>query len=1097
MSIPLPTELPRHSSRGSVSGNRYLQHRDGANTVRNIAQVLCTLALLVLATQSPAAGQERSFVSMQELVKASGVTGGLVVHLGTGDGAATADLFSNHRFVVHGLYRNRDAVDAARQLIKQKKLYGQVSVQHWDRADLPYTDNLLNLLVVDDAGEVSMKEVLRVLAPHGTAFIKSGTTWQKTVKPWPADIDEWTHYLHGPDNNAVAQDDVVGVPRHVQWVSDPKFARGHEQLASVSAMVSTGGRLFSIVDMGVTADIRMPARWQLVARDAFNGLVLWTRNIDQWHSHLHSFRSGPADLPFRLVAVGSRVYMSTGDDKPVLALDAASGKVVVTYEGTEQTRQIIRVDDKLIMLAGTSQVDVRRNGPDAARRTIIAANAETGAILWRERVSANTLIPLVVSGDRVLYQTDEHLVCLALASGDEIWKTAHPVNLGKNKKTWSWASPTLTAQNDIVYVADFRSLSAVSVVDGSVLWKCSSREGFSSPPDIFVINGLMWRGYTGQRGGTDFGEGLNAVTGELEKTLATEKAWEYPTLAHARCYRPKATSRFILASRSGVEFINVDSGKVNLNHWVRGTCQYGIMPCNGLLYAPPHSCACNIKSMFRGMSALAPASLTLSNTPTNVARLEKGPAFDELAELAADATSPDDWPAFRHDNERTGSTPTKVPHKLRQAWQTKIGGRLSSPVASGGKVYVADIDAHTIHALDAAQGTPLWQFTAGGRIDSPPTVHNNRLFFGSADGWVYCVREDDGALVWRFRGAPRERRIMVRGQLESAWPVHGSVLIEDDTLVVAAGRSSYLDGGIYIYRLDPATGGQISETIIDSLDDAGDQPPGGVDLRGVLNDVLSVSDGSVYMRHLKIDFETGDDLAIGSPHLFAPTGYLDDNWWHRTYWLFGSDAVCMPPVNESGWQIWPRVGNMLPSGRILSLGTHTVFGYGRDKYPAGHSGQRRGGEQYRLFAAEKQGETLPSNKDEQHLRSFNSGRRRGLKVTERDRQGGGSSLNIHLWSQTTPIFVRSLVLADNTLFLAGPPETEDLRGNELTLMDGNKSEAVFLGKTGAALCVVEAEHGRQLAQHKLPAAPVFDGMIAAHRQLFLSLQDGSLLCFGE
>jgi len=56
---------------------------------------------------------------------------------------------------------------------------------------------------------------------------------------------------------------------------------------------------------------------------------------------------------------------------------------------------------------------------------------------------------------------------------------------------------------------------------------------------------------------------------------------------------------------------------------------------------------------------------------------------------------------------------------------------------------------------------------------------------------------------------------------------------------------------------------------------------------------------------------------------------------------------------------------------------------------------------------------------------------------------------------------------------------------------------VFLGKAGASLCVVESEHGQQLAQHELPAAPVFDGMIAARRQLFLSLQDGSLLCFGE
>ena len=32
------------------------------------------------------------------------------------------------------------------------------------------------------------------------------------------EIDEWTHYLHGPDNNAVADDTRVGPPRYMQWV---------------------------------------------------------------------------------------------------------------------------------------------------------------------------------------------------------------------------------------------------------------------------------------------------------------------------------------------------------------------------------------------------------------------------------------------------------------------------------------------------------------------------------------------------------------------------------------------------------------------------------------------------------------------------------------------------------------------------------------------------------------------------------------------------------------------------------------------------------------------------------------------------------------
>jgi len=1070
--------------------------------MQKASRLLSAVILFVLATQSWAEDMDRQTISAQEIVKTSGIKGGLIVHVGNSDGTVTADFCTNDRYVVHGLYGTIHNVDKAREYIKRRNLYGKVSVQYWDQNYLPYADNMVNLLVAESLVNISREEVMRVLVPRGVAYIKSGEGWDKTVKPWPEEIDEWTHFLHGPDNNAVAQDNIVGVPRHVQWIGHPKFARSHEQLASVSAMVSARGRIFYIVDEGLTADIRMPVRWRLVARDAFNGVILWKRAIDKWSDHLHGFRSGPPDLPFRLVAVDDRVYVPLGPDKPVTALEAATGKVMMTCKGSEHTRQIIHTGNRLIMLTGSSQVAIHMNPErkESARRSIVAADVETGGILWRKEISNETLLPLAVSGDALLYQTSKHLVCLKLTSGDEKWRIAHPVHLANPKnRMWQWASPTLTAHNGIVYVADFRSLSAISVDNGKALWECSSREGFCSPPDIFVINGMLWRGYTPRRGRADFGEGLDARTGKLAKTIATDKAWAYATLAHFRCYRAKATSRFILSSRSGVEFIDIESGKINLNHWVRGTCQYGIMPCNGLLYAPPHSCACNIKTMFRGMCALAPPGHKPSEARATSTRFEKGPAFGKTPQQAATGDQSDDWPTFRHDNERSGRTTTKVTSDLRRVWETKIGGRLSSPVASHGKVFVADIDTHTVHALGATNGMALWSFTAGGRVDSPPTIHDGMVIFGSADGWVYCVRAGDGTLVWRFRSAPEDRRIMVHGQLESAWPIHGSVLVNRAALIVAAGRSSYLDGGIHIYRLDPRTGKRLSETIVHSLDPkTSDQPAGGVDLRGVLNDILAVSGESVYMRHLKIDFETGDDLQIGPPHLFAPTGFLDDNWWHRSYWIFGSDAVCMPPVNESGWQIWPRVGNMVPSGRILSVGEEMVFGYGRDKYPGGMAGQIRGGEKYRLFATEKKAlEPLPSYKDKQHLRSFRSGQALGLKVTERDKQHGAPSLHRNLWSRPSPIFVRALVLADTTLFLAGPPELDDTRRSELIIEDAGKAEAAFLGRQGALLCVVATADGRQLAEYKLESPPVSDGMIAARGQLLVSLQNGSLVCFGK
>ena len=57
-----------------------------------------------------------------------------------------------------------------------------------------------------------------------------------------------------------------------------------------------------------------------------------------------------------------------------------------------------------------------------------------------------------------------------------------------------------------------------------------------------------------------------------------------------------------------------------------------------------------------------------------------------------------------------------------------------------------------------------------------------------------CVRTT--GLAWRFLAAPTDCRIGYFDQLESVWPVHGSVLVRDGLAYVTAGRSTYLDGGI-------------------------------------------------------------------------------------------------------------------------------------------------------------------------------------------------------------------------------------------------------------------------------------------------------------
>ena len=97
--------------------------------------------------------------------------------------------------------------------------------------------------------------------------------------------------------------------------------------------------------------------------------------------------------------------------------------------------------------------------------------------------------------------------------------------------------------------------------------------------------------------------------------------------------------------------------------------------------------------------------------------------------------------------------------------------------------------------MDAKAGNQLWSYTVGGRVDSPPTIYGALAIFGSADGWIYALRCEDGQLAWRFQAASQQRRIVSYGQLESAWPVHGSVLVQNGEVFAVAGRSSYLDGG--------------------------------------------------------------------------------------------------------------------------------------------------------------------------------------------------------------------------------------------------------------------------------------------------------------
>jgi len=57
--------------------------------------------------------------------------------------------------------------------------------------------------------------------------------------------------------------------------------------------------------------------------------------------------------------------------------------------------------------------------------------------------------------------------------------------------------------------------------------------------------------------------------------------------------------------------------------------------------------------------------------------------------------------------------------------------------------------------------------------------------------------------------------------------------------------------------------------------------------------------------------------------------------------------------------------------------------------------------------------------------------------------------------------------------------------------------AAFDGKLGGRLWIAAAADGSKVAEHKIDATPVFDGLIAARGQLYLATTEGHVICFGK
>ena len=187
-----------------------------------------------------------------------------------------------------------------------------------------------------------------------------------------------------------------------------------------------------------------------------------------------------------------------------------------------------------------------------------------------------------------------------------------------------------------------------------------------------------------------------------------------------------------------------------------------------------------------------------------------------------------DWPTYRHDNRRSGVTAEKVALPLAECWvfrprhapepawdgpnPRRVGGWYGlverrrmhfddafHVVVAGRALYFGSSANGKVYSLDVDTGRVRWSALTGGPVRLTPTVWQGRLYVGSDDGYAYCLRAEDGGVVWSRLAGPDRGKLLGSGKMISRWPLRTGVLVDGGIAYFGAGI--FPAEGVYLYAV--------------------------------------------------------------------------------------------------------------------------------------------------------------------------------------------------------------------------------------------------------------------------------------------------------
>ncbi|MDP6637377.1 MAG: PQQ-binding-like beta-propeller repeat protein [Phycisphaerae bacterium] len=1059
----------------------------------------CLLAILCLMCQ-------RASVLAGELsgpvFRATGTDRGLFIVIA--DNTELAKELAQAGPLVVFIVAPTEKVDALRVELAAANLHGRVTVGSVRGGRLPLIDNLA-AVVIDPGGKIDTTEAMRVVRPLGYLYAKKTAT----QKPWTKGAGNWPQYHYNAAMTDRSNDLVAGPAEGIQWLAGDNSI----QPAKMGVRV-VGARIVQVEERGV------------VVRDAFSGLPIW-RRADIKPSNRYTF-----------LADEKRVYLipRVNSRKPVYpshmtAIDLKTGEHVLEYDqgvklgwavighSFEENRKLEKTDrDKAKRNAERAKKSYEavqaRLADGVLLQTIhnkmIALEASTGKKLWEKNLFGAVEVtdrkgkrkaaiqwhhPMILDG-RVYAVEGETAPSWSYTH----WpmgavRVIHCLNLKTGKSLWTWNWPEELGRNPAAY-----NMTPVGRWLGLTLRGNAFAKGSSGV--LFVKkDGTAYK----HAGVSPYGKDIGGGHSHTRMMYVGDKVWIHHTTKpqgtidlsdpgdkvkwgneFSKLPRPvgctvmRATPKYIFGSLTTYA---VADNKIRHTNAARSVCDVGAIPAAGMTFITPTQCFC--APYLPGFKAFHPRPF---EGVQKIERLDKGPAAP-----ATGSDGPADWPMYMANPRRGNWTSAVLPKTLKQLWTINPApedakhpivrewrdnwytqGPITSVSISEGAAVFALIDRQQVVSIDLVGGREKWRTTVDGRVDTAPTIRKGVVYVGTRNGWVYALNRDSGKLIWRFFAAPRTEKLMTFGQLESRWPLFGSVLVDDDGVWALAGRHNDTDAGLWWWNLNAVSGKPLASGRL-----GGDNlPTSVVSVRGRSDKLLSGANSPV-ISNGKLLFTPGIYLEKKAGKLVAfDIRRREGSGGEHAWWADNFKYDIVVPGNQGLVFDYAQMG-----GYKMPYYGHTqapVYAYNGDKFiHAGgttreqHRGGDRGGRRTEVTRFRK----FDSLRDVPHSDPKRAAR--GVKM-----KSGNEIVWKASYHESDGRGLGGLAVAGDAVLVGFSVENRDHWRAARAMPHRLRTFDFETGK-------------RRQDDLTLPAKPILHGVTVGSGCVLVVCEDGSIVCFGR